>query len=94
MIRKCDDASFTGLVGHVMTTYSALVKAFGAPHYVDEDKSTVEWDFKTDSGVIFTIYDWKTSSTPTGNYNWHIGGHDSRAVDAVRAYFPNAYASR
>ena len=34
-------------------------------------------------GTICTIYDWKCGSTPKDEYDWHIGGHNSKALKAL-----------
>ena len=81
-IEKMDFASNTSFMGEVSTTYDSLVKAFGEPNMGPNDdicgKVTCEWMLKID-GVVCTIYDWKTESTPMGNYNWHVGGYDNDA---------------
>jgi hypothetical protein len=42
------------------------------------------WRLKFEDETIASIYDWKTRATPFGLYDWHIGGHNSKAVDRVR----------
>jgi hypothetical protein len=36
-----------------------------------------------EDGVKASIYDWKTSRTPMGEYEWHIGGFDAEAYTHV-----------
>lgn len=58
-----------------------LIDAFGEPHYEDSDvseKVSIEWDFETEDGVVFTIYDWKEYDEPACDnkekiYSFHIG---------------------
>ena len=80
-----DDIAMGGLLGYVRTDYKTLVKKLGKPHYTNGDKVTAEWDIIID-GVVATIYDWKEPKTPKGSYNWHIGGHDKKAVALVQRY--------
>jgi hypothetical protein len=68
---------YGSLKGYCATTYSDLVSLLGLPHKRCSDKTTVEWAFRCNNGTIFTVYDWKQPSTPTGLYRWHIGGTDS-----------------
>lgn len=77
----------TYLVGTVKCTYEDLVETLGEPHIQGGDKTTAEWSllFEDDDGFNYTatIYDWKTDSTPMGEYNWHVGGYGQEAVWAV-----------
>jgi hypothetical protein len=84
----------TSKMGEVTTTYEELVKRFGEPTFKkwNDDKETAEWnlefcvlddDEEHSEFVTATIYDWKTVSTPFGEYNWCIGGYNEDAVDAV-----------
>ena len=41
------------------------------------DTPTVEY-------FVATIYNWKTNGTPYGQYDWHVGGNDIRAVELVQ----------
>ena len=93
------DQTLTGssLQGYIKTTYADLVEKFGKPDVIDLDKSTAEWcvEFCVDLGmgdykfVNTTIYDWKTDSTPMGEYEWHIGGDDAEAKEIADAIFEN-----
>ena len=38
---------------------------------------------KFEDGTIATIYDWKEHRTPYYRYDWHIGGHNSAAIDRI-----------
>jgi hypothetical protein len=35
--------------------------------------------------VLATIYDWKLNSVPHEEYQWHIGGHSTAAVELVQS---------
>ena len=79
--------SGTSLQGTVKCTYEDLVETLGEPHIQGGDKTTAEWSllFDDDDGFKYsaTIYDWKTDSTPMGEYDWHVGGYGREAVWAV-----------
>lgn len=80
------NANMASYKGEVRITYAELVEIFGAPDYgpnADMDKVTCEWALEFADGTIATIYDWKTGHTPFGQYEWHIGGHSTTAVDCV-----------
>ena len=89
----------SSLQGYIKTTYADLVEKFGKPDTIDLDKSTAEWcvEFCVDLGkgdykyVNATIYDWKTDSTPLGEYDWHVGGFDFGAVECVDDYINGNY---
>jgi hypothetical protein len=68
------DRNGTHLQGYVELTYANIVAAFGEGE-TDGDKTTQEWSFESDNGEVFTLYDWKTYSTPQHKYRWHVGGH-------------------
>ena len=77
----------TCLQGTIYTHYCTLVEKFGEPTfgtstYGNDDKVTVEWVLEFEDGTVATIYDWKCRQTP-GQYFWHVGGFDRRAVELV-----------
>ena len=76
----------THYVGEIPIYYHELIEIFGRPHSgpnADLDKVTCEWRLQFQDGTVATIYDWKTDRTPMGMYDWHIGGHDDRALSCV-----------
>ena len=80
----------TSLKGFVKTTYADLVEKFGEPTYTSGDKTTAEWnlEFRVDEDgvteyITATIYDWKTCSTPMGEYEWHVGGYNMDALYVI-----------
>lgn len=76
----------TSLKGYVRTTLAELTEVFGEPTYTEasgDGKVNTEWVLLIDD-VLVTIYDWKTDKTPTGLYDWHVGGHDSSAEALVQ----------
>jgi hypothetical protein len=81
------NVNMTGLKGEFPITYGELVEIFGmpdvGPNARDMDKTTCEWKLRFEDGIIASIYDWKTGSTPMGLYEWHIGGHTQEAYNRV-----------
>lgn len=82
------DINFTSYKGYIMTTYQELCDVFGppddGPNDLEADKVTCCWRLKFADGTVASIYDWKTGSTPFGEYDWHIGGHNIKAVNRVK----------
>jgi hypothetical protein len=81
-------ANGTCLQGSINTTFSNLEKAFGEPFYPNsgDGKVICEWVLEFTDGTIATIYCWKVSQVPLGEYNWHIGGHSEKAVENVKKF--------
>lgn len=77
-----DKFNGTHLQGTTYTTFDSLTELLGES-LGGGDKVTQEWCIEFSDGTVATIYDWKEYSTPMGLYDWHIGGHDSRAVQLV-----------
>lgn len=76
----------SSLSGYVEATLYELTQAFGEPTYANEDldeKVQTEWVLRI-NGVLATIYNWKTGSTPTGQYRWHVGGFGAGEVELVQ----------
>jgi hypothetical protein len=78
-------ANATCLQGKIKTTFSDLVDKLGEPIYPNsgDGKVKCEWILEFEDGIIATIYCWKVNRVPTGEYDWHIGGHSQKAVDCV-----------
>ena len=79
--------TMTWLQGYVNTTYKKLVETFGEPTNFCGDKTTVEWELHREyAGRMYrvTIYDYKTGYTPSGPYDWHIGGTEPIVVDLIK----------
>ena len=81
----------TSLQGEFCFPYSWMVDFFGEPNgKSDGYKTDVEWAFQR-NGVVATIYNWKDGPNYTGSgriedlTEWHIGGHDKRAIELVKA---------
>ena len=88
----------TSYYGHTLiTTVNKIAEALGEPHsgMSGDGKVSVEWRFMTDSGLAFTIYDWKDYDNPASEnrdrlYAFHIGvenGYDGDEVlDILKSY--------
>ena len=81
----------TSLQGQFDMPYAKLVEIIGEPNgQSDGYKTDVEWAFERD-GVVATIYNWKDGPNYAGGgriedlTEWHIGGHDQRAVKLILA---------
>jgi len=87
----------TFLQGGVTAPYSKIVGVFGEPEAGDEYKCAFTWSMEFEDGTVATLYDWKETSLYNPDYphpdtlkvrsavDWHIGGHDKRAVERVLA---------
>jgi len=87
-LQKADSANGTSLQGYITITLAELISVLGAPHMTFGDKTTAEWAFQY-GDAVYTFYDYKEYNTPTGRYDWHVGGLDSSVLHIVRALFPN-----
>ena len=94
MTYKLDDFAGMGssLRGYVHARYFDLVEVFGEPNILNAeegDKVFNEWGIRFEDGdddVYATIYDWKemyANESHYGEYRWHIGGKEHRAVELV-----------
>ena len=83
---KDADVNGTSLQGYMPADLHQLIEVFGEPES-GGDKTTVEWCLSFEDGTVATIYDWKEYDTPTGLYQWHIGGKSQKAVDRVTRAF-------
>lgn len=99
------DVCGTCLQAYLQISYADLVRIFGRQHSKgDGYKTDAEWRFKFADGTIATIYNYKDGRSYLGRKglavkniaNWHVGGNDLRAVDALEAVIAerNANADR
>ena len=69
---------------------SILRKVLGEPEYSGNDgkgKINFEWEMETDSGDVFTVYDWKeyrSIKTPYVTIEWHIGGMSKQITEQAK----------
>jgi hypothetical protein len=75
--------NMTYRVGEIQLDRSTMVEILGEPHYLDGDKTTMEWIFQTPDGVA-TLYDYKQ---PHAQFvTWSIGGHSEAVVPHVQTF--------
>lgn len=91
-LTRTDNIGGTSYYGAtIISSVNKIVEALGEPHYEDEyvdEKVSVEWDFETDKGLVFTIYDWKEYDRPAAlnrdrKYAFHIGVKNGYECDEV-----------
>jgi len=83
-VEKFKSTSFHGV--SISTTVQKLIdlaNKFEIPfesHNDGEDKTNFDFEFVTEQGVLFTVYDWKiyTPLTMDGVYEFHIGGLNAK----------------
>ncbi len=76
--------SFHGSV--IKCTVSDLRSILGEPRYQGNDgtdKVNFDWVMETESGDVFSVYDWKEYRTLGENeiIEWHVGGHSVEVTD-------------
>ena len=81
--KTSNGTSFHGSI--VRTTLNNLKRVLGTPHYIGDvdDKVQNEWILETNSGEVFTVYDWKEYRhyKNTEVLEWHIGGHSESTTE-------------
>ena len=79
--------------GHTITaTPNQLIEALGEPQYGyndGQDKSNFDWVCETESGKVFTIYDWKeyTPLKMDSVYSFHVGANAGLGTASVAFMF-------
>jgi len=80
----------TGCQGYLPegTRYEDIVRVFGQPQLGRslDGKIKAEWVGRI-NGLVFTIYDYKSSLDPDRNTDWHIGGKMKFVAELVNIYF-------
>lgn len=80
----------TGFQGYLPdgTRYEDVVRVFGEPLIGRslDGKIKAEWVGKI-NGLVFTIYDYKSSVEPERNTCWHIGGKVKFVAELINLYF-------
>lgn len=81
--KSANGTSFHGTT--ITTSVKKLRKVLGEPNYsanLGNDKVNFEWQAETDSGDVFTVYDWKEYRSIEENerVEFHIGGHTNNAT--------------
>lgn len=95
--KSTQSASGTSFHGDtVRASVNDFIKMFGDPNYEDNtgsDKVNFEWVCETESGDVFTIYDWKEYRRLDQEevIEWHIGGHNgsvtNQALNEIASMF-------
>ena len=89
-------ASGTSFFNHtIRASVSDLRQILGLPVYDEndgEDKVNFEWVMETESGDVFTVYDWKEyrELKETDIVEWHIGGKDESINNEARTELESA----
>lgn len=74
-------------------TPSQLLEILGEPESMNNDgmdKTNFDWTLETETGDVFTVYDWKyyTPLNMDTVYEWHIGGKNKfiteMALDEIK----------
>ncbi len=82
----------TGCQGYLPegTRYEEIVRVFGQPQLGRslDGKIKAEWVGRI-NGLVFTIYDYKSSIDPDRNTDWHVGGKYSIVAQLVAIYYFN-----
>ena len=82
--KKFGSASFHDIV--INTTVADLKRVCGEPSHEQNDgsdKVNFEWEMETNSGKVFTIYDWKEYKRikETAIIEFHIGGATKQVTE-------------
>jgi hypothetical protein len=79
----------------IKASVQQLRQVLGEPCYEGndgQDKTNFEWDMETNSGDVFSVYDWKEyrSISETEQIEWHIGGHSKSITEQAKREIRNA----
>ena len=82
--KSADETSFFGDV--FRASVQELRSILGLPKFEcndGSDKTNFEWVMETESGEVFTVYDWKEYKKlkETEIIEWHVGGHSESVTD-------------
>jgi hypothetical protein len=65
-----------------------LTNILGEPYdnNTGDDKVNFEWEMETDSGDVFTVYDWKEYRVlnKSETIEFHIGGHNKAVTEQAK----------
>ena len=92
-LKESNGTSFHDTV--IRTSVNTLTKILGAPDFDSndgDDKVNFEWVRETDTGDVFTVYDWKEGRSLNLNetIEFHIGGFSKRATEQALRELRNA----
>jgi len=85
--QSLNGTSFHDIV--IEATVKELKQILGEPEYDSndgQDKVNFEWVMETDSGDVFTVYDYKEYRPlyETEMIKWHIGGQDKAITEQAK----------
>ena len=91
MEKRLKSVDGTCLQDQVYAPYYKLVKKFGEPNGIPDNKTDVEWHIQTPHGVA-TVYNWKNGKSYCGESGleiheideWHIGGHNKESARWIK----------
>ena len=92
-------ASGTSFFGDVFQAKpSDLRTILGQPKFETndgKDKTNLDWIMETESGEVFTVYDWKYYRPLNEDemVQWHIGGNSGRITELALAEITNALSN-
>lgn len=92
-------ASGTSFFGDVFQAkVSDLRTILGQPkfeHNDGQDKTNIDWTMETESGEVFTVYDWKyyRPLEEEEMVEWHIGGHSGKVTEVALGEITNALSN-
>jgi hypothetical protein len=88
-IQNTERANMTSFHGtEFRASANEIIAILGEPTYDSNDgsdKVNLEWICETETGEVFTIYDWKEYRPieMDEKIDWHIGGHNGRVTNAA-----------
>lgn len=91
MHQTTKSAGGTSFHGHTVNASVAHLKSvLGTPMDANnsgEDKTNFEWTMETETGDVFTVYDWKhyRPLSETERVNWHIGARTSTGANIAKS---------
>lgn len=82
--KSSNGTSFFGDVFQAKVSELRLI--LGQPEFENndgEDKTNFDWTLETESGEVFTVYDWKYYRPLDEEelVEWHIGGHSGKVTE-------------
>jgi len=98
-MKKLEDSDRTNMTSFYGDVFNASVEdlksILGEPISSEndgEDKVNFDWAMETESGQVFTVYDWKQyrSLSEFEIVEWHIGGHTSSVTAEALAEIAGA----
>lgn len=91
--KSSNGTSFFGDVFQAKVSELRLI--LGQPEFENndgEDKTNFDWTLETESGEVFTVYDWKYYRPLDEEelVEWHIGGHSGKVTEIALGEINNS----